>query len=366
MADGNPGQDRSNDTLTPDDGDGLRSSLMAAFVDENTTTDNSTAEAPSDAPQDPEGADEGAAGTDEPAAAEASEEGDEPTDDRETSGEDEVDAPATWSKPDQEMFKKLPAEAREFIQRRHSQMEADYTRKNQEIAPLRQQVTQWDAYLKQIGAKPEQAWDALMRTEYTLRMGTSEQRVDAIQRLMKQYKVELPIAQKAAAEAEPELPVHPAVKALQQQVEQLNGTLTQAQQRELERAQQEQQSRAATLSAEIEAFREAKTEAGESAHPYFDEVQDHMARLVLAARQAGDPIPPLQELYDAAVWANPSTRQQLLADQRKAEERKRDAERQKKARAAQKAGSSLSSTPTGGDGGVELGLREQLEKLMTG
>lgn len=73
-----------------------------------------------------------------------------------------------------------------------------------------------------------------------------------------------------------------------------------------------------------------------------------MTRLAIAARTRGEAVPPLDELYDQAVWANPSTRAKILeaknaADQaqRTAKESKRIEEAKAKAAKAKRAGSSV-------------------------
>jgi hypothetical protein len=79
----------------------------------------------------------------------------------------------------------------------------------------------------------------------------------------------------------------------------------------------------------------------------------------------GQAVPPLQELYERAVRANPSTYQaQRIADQQSAE-RKRQFEARAKAAAARKASSSVTGAP--GSGQPPIGrapgrsLREELE-----
>jgi predicted Abi (CAAX) family protease len=91
--------------------------------------------------------------------------------------------------------------------------------------------------------------------------------------------------------------VDPNVSALQQQVQQLYGALQQQQQSV---QQQEQQ----TLNSEIAKF------STDPEHKHFESVRTHMAAL-LQAGQAEN----LKDAYEQAVWANPTTRALVLAEQ---------------------------------------------------
>ena len=92
-----------------------------------------------------------------------------------------------------------------------------------------------------------------------------------------------------------------------------------------------------------------------------------MSHLALAAKQAGQPLPPLKELYESAVWANPSTREKLrTADTQQAEQKRKD-EARAKAAAAKKASSSVTGAPGPGQATnqgrqSDKSLREQLEE----
>ena len=88
-----------------------------------------------------------------------------------------------------------------------------------------------------------------------------------------------------------------------------------------------------------------------------------LAQAALASKQA---VPSLDQLYETAVFATPSTRDKVLTAQRQQEEAKRTEEARTKAASARRAGSSVTGAPgTGqaptGRGASELSLREQLE-----
>jgi hypothetical protein len=119
----------------------------------------------------------------------------------------------------------------------------------------------------------------------------------------------------------------------------------------------------------IERFKGAADGNGAQLHPHYDEVEEHMTRLAIAARTRGEPVPSLDDLYDQAVWANPSTRQKVLdakaaADeaQRVAAETRRAKEARAKAEQARRAGSSVTGSPRSGQSGQAEGgsLRSSL------
>lgn len=101
-------------------------------------------------------------------------------------------------------------------------------------------------------------------------------------------------------------------------------------------AQQQQQSH--QINTDIQSFASAVATDGNLAHPYFNDVREHMGALMQTSeftnlvQSKGGPA-ALNEAYDRAVYANPQIRQNLLAqnEQRQAMERKRAAETAKNA-----------------------------------
>lgn len=104
----------------------------------------------------------------------------------------------------------------------------------------------------------------------------------------------------------------PPVAAIQQRLEAIDQRLTAADRAEQARQQAALESQIATFSAD-------------PAHKYFESVRQDMAALMSGGR-AKD----MQDAYDQAVYANPTTRALVLAEQRAADEKAR-AEAQAKA-----------------------------------
>lgn len=159
--------------------------------------------------------------------------------------------------------------------------------------------------------------------------------------------------------------------ALQQH---LSPLVTQVQTLQQQLSQSQQAGEAAKLAeaqSTIEAF------AADPKNMYFHNVQDAVYRMISADRQAGGSM-TLQQAYDGAVWADPTIRPHLLADQAKAtaaEQARAAAEATKaaekaqrdKAEAARKAGGSVTGSPTPGaqaPAGAPGSVRDQLRSAM--
>jgi hypothetical protein len=250
-----------------------------------------------------------------------------------------IEAPQHWAAQDKELFGKLPPDGQKFLLDRHKAMEGDYTRRMQEIAPLRKAAEQWQPYLQQIGASPEQAFQALLGAEYALRTGTPEQKQQALRKLAADYEITLDqTAQQPAADEY----VDPQVAALNQKLAQLEAWKTSREQAEQQYQRQQQERQQSELQSTITNFATEKTEAGTPAHPHFEAVKETMAALI-GSGQA----PDLKTAYDMAVWARPDLRQQLLTAQQEAAVKKAAEEAKARAQKASTAAASITGTPVG-------------------
>ncbi len=86
---------------------------------------------------------------------------------------------------------------------------------------------------------------------------------------------------------------------------------------------------------EIESFREG--------HPLLDDVREDMAKLVQHGLASS-----LQEAYEKATYANPTTRAKLLAEQQAKAEAERRQKEQQRTDAAKSAAVQVKGAPTGG------------------
>ncbi|CAB4141049.1 hypothetical protein UFOVP413_19 [uncultured Caudovirales phage] len=252
------------------------------------------------------------------------------------------DAPKHWSDADKEAFNKIPPEQRGWVLNRLKQIEADHTRKSQELSKWDKLVTPYRDYYKSLGGSPEQAFEIIAAQEYQLRTGSPEQKKAVIENLIKEYKVPMPSkAEQADGGDESEDDYNdPKISALQKQLAEVTNRLKSFD-------DERSQSKRKADEDDVTKFLSAKTDAGEPANPYLDEVWPEMELIVQSYWGRGEK-PNLQELYDKAVWANPKTREKLLSSQREAEAKQAAANKKTKAESAKRAGASLSGAPAGG------------------
>jgi hypothetical protein len=294
-------------------------------------------------------------------------------------------APANWRAADREMFSALPEPARKFLLERHRAMEADHTRKTQSVAELKREYEPVDQVfapyrdvMRQRGLTAHGLIEGWVNVERRLAEGDG---VNVIKGIVAGYNldpasvVEALTAQGArpAAQAAPQPATAPAQAA---PAPQASPELVREIARLRERADAEDHARAeaerAALAAsrlkfldDLEKFKNAEDAQGNLLHPHIAEVEEDMARLALAARLRGQAIPTLQELYQTAVRANPSTYEAQRTAEAQSAERRRQDEARAKAAAARKAGSSVTGAPGSGQPPSARtpgrSLREELE-----
>ena len=268
-----------------------------------------------------------------------------------------IEAPAHWPAADREMFAKQSPEAKKWLLGRHKAMEADYTRRTQELAGTKRLQESLDEVFKPFKQDMELAgvtMEAAIRQLVAAHAKLRSDPAGGIKWLAESYGIDLKGVTEGAAAADP-AGESPTVKALRQQVDSLTGQL-----KTLTGAQNDQQLNAHM--SQVQQFAEEKDDQGKPKRPYFDEVAQDVARLIRAARADNQAI-TLQEAYDSAVWANPTTRAKVLAAQDAERRAKEEADRKAKADAAKRAaaaniqgeGSAAAVTPRN-DGSVRSDL----------
>lgn len=301
--------------------------------------------------------------------------------------EKSAEAPARWSAAEKQEFAKLPTEAQKLLLDRYKSMEADHTKKTMAIArlkdlePVDKMFEPYRDIMRQKGLSIVKVIEGWANVERKLSQGEAAA-IEQIAALARAYKVTPaklaaaigigpaaqngvtdPAATVQAAAAATQYPPELLAKldALERQV----GGLTAS---ERANAQREQTTRESRVTNEIETFKSAKDGHGNPLHPHFEDVEDDMVLLATGYASRQQQIPPLQELYDRAVNANPSTREKLRAAEKQLSEQTAKDEARAKAAAAKKASASVTGSPAGagpspGGGRVrELSLREQLEE----
>lgn len=282
---------------------------------------------------------------------------------QDTGAEEFLPAPQSWKKEMHGIWDKL--EKGEPLTREESRQATRYynEREKQMLAglegykgdagygrTLREAIKPFTDVLKAQGVDEVKAVTFLLNAH----KGLSDPRTakDWYARIAKSYGIE---AAQAAADAAGGAAAggqqDPAVQALMAQVQEIRGHLTEQQQREYE-------ARVASTSKEVEAF------ASDPAHPYFDECGEHIAKLIAAGYS-------LKDAYEAAVWANPVTRQKELGrieKERAEEQRKKTAEAANSARRAAKTnvkGRDTARASTEPAGSMDDTLRETLAEIKS-
>ena len=283
------------------------------------------------------------------------------------------EAPANWNAADRDIFAKQTPEAREFLLRRHSEMESDYQRRVQQVRGAADFVGALSPVftdpviagsLQQSNVSPLQAiheWAGFHRRAMSPNV---QDRVHLLFELAARMQVD-------PAVFEPRRPGGPASQLSEEdlkdpviryvadnvgrtstEVQNLRSELQRMQQADAERQNQE----AIRVSRwSIDTFADEKGQDGKPLRPDFDQVLDTIIELFKA-----NPNRDLKEAYETARWMVPTTRQALISAERAAVERKASDQR-----AAQAARSNVrgmtSPVAKPSDDGKPKGLRAAIE-----
>ena len=269
------------------------------------------------------------------AATEEDEEGEEP---------DEVfQPPEHWSSDQKETFKSLPKEAQEVLIKRDAEFQKGYQERVQEVTNLKQAIEPYKQVIAQFGVSEADA----VRTLFATYMQIAQRPVDGILALAQRFNALDQLKEQFAPDTDDDF-ADPEIKALRNQVKELNTQLGNFQN---QTAQQQQE----TLLSQIDSFKNKTDDKGDLVHPYFDQVRTRMAPLVNEGKS-------LEDAYNEVVWTVPEFRDKHLktvAAKKKAESDEEKARRVKKAKTAAK------TNKTSGKSTVEsketLSVKQELE-----
>jgi hypothetical protein len=289
-------------------------------------------------------------------------------------------APEHWSAEDKAVFAKLPSEGQAFLLKRHGEMEAEFTRKaqasagavqfTQSLAPVftdrRIQTS-----LQQSGLNPTQAiqeWAGFhvratspnmqdrfnVLVDLTERMGLDPARI-----FVALNKSPLP---EGLSEAELK---DPAVKFFADRLGQTTGELnalkseiSRIQQREAQENQAKAQANEQHAKQNIDQWADETDSDGRPLRPHFNAVLPIILDLYRANPQRN-----LAEAYDAACWAHPDVRKQLLAAEYQRNQSRHDVEKAKIAQRGNVRGlTSPAVKPPGANGPSRGSLRDTIEQ----
>ena len=230
-------------------------------------------------------------------------------------------APKHWPKEEQEIFNTWDANVQHQVMDRYKAMEGDYTKKTQALAKYKKRNESLDEIygpfrddFQRAGMDEVAATRQLLAAHKYLR----EDPQQALKWLAQSYGVDLKAVNDDTA-VEDEY-ADPQMKAMQQQIAQLQGTINNQQQQAQNMQKQEVQ-------AMIDNFQTAKDADGNLKHPHFEVVQNQMSGLI-SSGVAKD----IESAYEMAVYANPETRAKVLD-----EKVKKETKQEVKAEAVQKA-----------------------------
>jgi hypothetical protein len=290
-----------------------------------------------------------------------------------------AEVPQHWSQADKDLVAALPAEHQAKVIERFKAIEAGFTPKLQraaqierEWAPAAEVFAPYMNQLRSAGQTPSDVVKAWAAIEIDLTQGLQDansgrqnQRAAArVAGIISHYRIDPALI--AEYLTNPQAARAPAINggitsevpaAVMQEIEGLKA-------RERQREEAERSVRVMTAQQQIDSFAAEKDASGNLAHPYFQEVEATMDNLARANAAAGQPI-VLADLYEQAVYANRDTRTKLLAAKEAEVKQQAAAERKAKALASQRAASSVTGSPGGGQAqrqptGTRT-LREELE-----
>ena len=247
-----------------------------------------------------------------------------------------ISAPKHWPKEEQEIFNAWDANVQHQVMDRYKAMEGDYTKKTQALAKYKKRNESLDEIygpfrddFQRAGMDEVAATRQLLAAHKYLR----EDPQQALKWLAQSYGVDLTAVNDDTA-TEDEY-ADPQMKAMQQQIAQLQGTITNQQQQAQNMQKQEVQ-------AMIDNFQTAKDADGNLKHPHFDVVQNQMSGLI-SSGVAKD----IESAYEMAVYANPETRAKVLDEKVKNETKQEvKAEAVQKAKKQQRVNVKGSGTPS--------------------
>jgi hypothetical protein len=263
-----------------------------------------------------------------------------------------LEAPQHWSAEDKASFSKLQKEGQEFVLRRYKSMEADYTRKTQEIADTKRFKDNVDQLLNPYRQQfAMHGLDEVGAVRYLLGWYSSLQQSPAqtIQRLAADYGVSLNQKQDENSN------IDPSVKPLLDKINSLESQIAQDKQ-----AQHQQVS--SNLFEQVKTFSEEKDSTGNLKHPHFEKVRQDMSVLIGSGRAK-----TLAEAYELSVRLHPDiydkSLEQSILDKQKAAEQKALDEQKKKAAQAKKAATGIRSGSASVEKQGSKTLRDQLSDL---
>jgi hypothetical protein len=273
--------------------------------------------------------------------------------------------PSTWKPTARAEWDKLPPSVRAEIHRR----ESDFMSGQHQLLPdaklgseMRKAIEPYRMMIEAEGGTPDRAVSDLLRTAALFRVGSQEQKLAAVGRLVQQFGIDIRPMFQQPQQGQPQ--PQPQQQFQDPRVDQL---LAMQRQQDYERQQRENSERETVATQ----FMNEMTADGKPARPYLGDVIDQMAALVPMIRSENAALTHaqvLQEAYDRATWANPEVRALLQTEHQAKLDAQRRAANQTQVADARRAASvnvpRRGSTPAPGKpGSLEDTIREGARAL---
>lgn len=257
---------------------------------------------------------------------------------------DDPQAPETWRKEAAAEWAKLPPVVRDEILKREQdifQGIETYKQGHQFGQTMAQVLQPFAGFYQQSGVTPAAHVADLVQMQLTLAHGTPAEKHGIIQRITKEFNIDLA---EMALEAIDAPYVDPAVQTLQQKLDAIES-------RQRMQDQQEHQRVRERVTTEIERF------AADPLNIYFDEVAPLMEQFMRAGI-----VKDLKDAYDRAIWAHPEVR---VKEQTRLQQEARKKAADKATAAKKAAGANVSTRAKSVSGTAPLGsIDETLEATL--
>lgn len=271
-----------------------------------------------------------------------------------------IAAPASWTSEMKAKWATLPSEAQQYIAQREQESHGRISELGQyakRMEPIREVLDHHKDYLRNVAMPPPELLSRLLDASRRLDTGDA---VGVVRDLIQNYKIDPFQLLDDGTQAQPD----PNTQRLQSRIDQLERQLQgyTAQQERAAQAQRDAQSNA--VLAEIETFAKDKAD--------WAELQEDLFANIAAIRKAkpnASHAEVLQEAYDRARWANPTTRARLQqetqakAEAQRVEEAKRISQQARSAASINVSGSPRASV---GPSDLDTDLRSIWRKRNAG
>ncbi len=222
-----------------------------------------------------------------------------------------IDAPISWTAEQKAKWATLPPDTQAYIAQRDKESHEAISRAGQQIKafePIGKVIEQFTHVFQKNGLQPHEGIARMLAVNEMLENNAPA----AIREIARVYGVNL--QGETATDANPE---NPRIAELEAQLSKISSHLT-AQQRQQLNAEND------ALAREIADFAKDK--------PHFESV-----RKVMAGLMSSGAVETMKEAYERAVYADPTIRQSLLAEEQAKAETKRKADEAERVKAAKKA-----------------------------